>query len=140
MITHETQVRVRYADTDQMGYVYHAKYLEYLEVGRTEMIRHLGLPYAEVEKQGIMMPVADVAIKFRAPAHYDEVLTVKTTVAALPKASFPFRYEIVNEKGKTVLQADLRLAFIDMQRNKPVRVPDFILQAVKNALTLGKIA
>jgi len=134
MITHETTVRVRYADTDQMGYVYHARYLEYLEVGRTDLVRHLGLPYASVEERGILMPVIDISIKYKQPAFYDEVLRVRTTVPEMPRASFPFQYEIFNEKNQLVLTANLRLAFIDKERNRPVRIPDFIRTAIEDTL------
>lgn len=134
MLSHETTVRVRYADTDQMGYVYHARYLEYLEVGRTDMVRHLGVPYASVEERGILMPVIDLSIKYKQPAYYDNVLRIRTTVPGMPRASFPFAYEVFNEKDELVLTAELRLAFIDKERNRPVRVPDFIREAIEEKL------
>ena len=134
MFTSETSVRVRYADTDQMGYVYHARYLEYLEVGRTDLVRQLGLPYAEVEKRGILMPVIDLSIKYKQPAYYDNVLRIRTTVPEMPKASFPFRYEVYNEQNQLILTAELRLAFIDKARQRPVRVPDFIREAIEEQL------
>lgn len=135
MVTHETHVRVRYADTDQMGYVYHARYLEYLEVGRTDLVRHLGLPYAEVEERGILMPVIDISIKYKQPAYYDNLLRVRTTVPEMPRASFPFEYEVFNEKDQLVLTAELRLAFIDKERNRPVRVPEFIREAIEKKIS-----
>ncbi len=134
MLTHETTVRVRYADTDQMGYVYHARYLEYLEVGRTDLVRHIGLPYAEVEEMGILMPVIDLSIRYKQPAYYDNVLRIKTTVPSMPQASFPFEYEVYNEQDQLILTAELRLAFIDKARKRPVRVPDFIREAIVKKL------
>ena len=134
MITHQTEIRVRYADTDQMGFVYYGKYAEYLEVGRTDMVRKIGVPYTEVEERGILMPVADMYIKFLAPAHYDEVLTIHTTIAALPRSSFIFDYIVTKEDGKEALKAQVKLAFVDKKRMRPVRVPDFILEAIQNAL------
>lgn len=131
MIVHETQVRVRYAETDQMGYVYYGQYAAYFEVGRTELIRALGIPYKTVEEGGIMMPVADLQVKFKRPGRYDDLLTIKTIVPELPKASFPTAYEVHNEAGELVVSGSVRLAFIDMARMRPVRVPDFILEAVK---------
>lgn len=135
MLSHETHVRVRYAETDQMGYVYHARYLEYLEVGRTDMVRHLGVPYATVEERGILMPVIDLSIKYKQPAYYDNVLRIRTSVPSMPRASFPFEYEVFNEKDQLILTAELRLAFIDKARNRPVRVPDFIREAIEEKMS-----
>lgn len=133
MLVHESHIRVRYADTDQMGYVYHARYLEYLEVGRTSMVRDLGIPYAEVEARGILMPVAELSVQYKAPAYYDELLRVRTRVAEIPRASFRFDYEILKPDDTLVLTAQVRLAFIDKNRNRPVRVPGFILELVEKA-------
>ena len=131
MLVHETEVRVRYADTDRMGYVYYGKYPEYFEVGRVELIRHLGITYKEIEEQGILMPVADLQIKYHRPAHYDELLRVRTSVTELPKSSFLTTYEIFNPAGQKLVSGLVRLAFVDAQRNRPVRVPGFILAAVQ---------
>ena len=81
MIKHSTQIRVRYADTDQMKVVYHGKFLEYFEVGRTALIRSLGLPYAELESRGILLPVIEAYAKYRKPARYDDLLSVEAVVS-----------------------------------------------------------
>ncbi len=134
MLSHETQIRVRYADTDQMGFVYYGKYAEYLEVGRTDMVRSIGVPYTEVEAKGILMPVSEMYIKFKVPAHYDELLTIQTSVASLPRASFNFDYIVTKENGQVVLEGQVKLAFVDKEKMRPVRVPGFILEAIEAAM------
>ncbi|WNJ18821.1 thioesterase family protein [Pontibacter sp. G13] len=131
MIVHETQVRVRYGETDQMGYVYYGKYAEYFEVGRTELIRSLGLTYKALEESGILMPVADLQIKYRYPAKYDDILTIRTSVPEHPKSSFLTQYEISNEAGQLLVSGSVKLAFVDAARQRPVRAPQSVLDAVK---------
>ena len=131
MISHDTFIRVRYAETDQMGFVYYGKYAEYFEVGRAEMIRHLGFTYKSVEENGIFMPVADLQIKFRKPAHYDDKLCVRTTVPEFPRASFLTEYEIFNEAEELLVSGMVRLAFFDRERLRPVRLPEFIKIAME---------
>ncbi|MEM7658510.1 MAG: thioesterase family protein [Bacteroidota bacterium] len=131
MIVHETSVRVRYADTDQMGYVYYGKYPEYFEVGRVEMLRFIGISYREVEEKGILMPVADLEIKYHFPAYYDELLTVKTMIPELPRSSFLTTYELFNPQGQKLVSGMVRLAFFDRERQRPVRVPAYLLELVQ---------
>lgn len=135
MITRETQIRVRYADTDQMGYVYYGKYPEYFEVGRVELIRSLGMTYKSVEEKGIIMPVADLQIKYHRPGRYDELLTVRTSLPEKPRSSFLTTYEVLNEAGQLLATGTVRLAFIDIARNRPVRAPEYIRQAVESSWT-----
>ena len=135
MITHETHIRVRYADTDQMGYVYYGKYAEYFEVGRVELIRSLGMTYKSVEEGGIIMPVVDLHIQYQRPAHYDELLRVRTTIPEIPRSSFLTTYEVFNEAGQLLVSGAVKLAFIDTARNRPVRAPEYIRQAVETHWT-----
>lgn len=130
MISHETQVRVRYGETDQMGYVYYGKYAEYFEVGRVELIRSMGLSYKAIEEQGIWMPVADFSIKYHRPGRYDDLLTVKTILKELPRSSFLTHYEVTNEEGQLIVTGQVKLAFFHAEKMIPVRVPSFILDAV----------
>ncbi|MEM7371245.1 MAG: thioesterase family protein [Bacteroidota bacterium] len=132
MIVHDTQLRVRYGETDQMGFVYYGKYAEYFEVGRVELIRKLGITYKFVEEQGILMPVADLAIKYHRPARYDDLLTIRTTLPELPRSSFLTEYVIFNEAGEKLVSGKVRLAFFEPSSQRPIRVPDFILAAVTN--------
>ncbi|GAB4406190.1 MAG: thioesterase family protein [Bacteroidia bacterium] len=130
MIVNETQVRVRYGETDQMGYVYYGKYAEYFEVGRVEVIRSLGISYKSIEERGVLMPVAELQVQYRRPARYDDLLTIRTTIPELPRSSFLTQYEIHNEAGELLVTGQVRLAFVDKVRQRPIRVPDFVLEAV----------
>ena len=98
----ETKLRVRYAETDQMGYCYYGNYAQYLELGRVEALRSLGFPYKDLEEQGIMLPVLDFHIKYLAPAKYDDLLTVKTIISEIAGTRIFFEYEIVNEESKQI--------------------------------------
>ncbi|TAE51436.1 MAG: acyl-CoA thioesterase [Bacteroidetes bacterium] len=131
MIIFDTQVRVRYGETDQMGYVYYGKYAEYFEVGRTELIRSLGIPYRVVETKGIMMPVADLEVHYKKAARYDDLLTIRTIVREIPRSSFMTEYEVYNESGELLVTGLVKLAFVNIARMMPVRAPDFILEAVQ---------
>src|SRR3989339_252171 len=94
MITNAAEIRVRYADTDKMQFVYNGKYLEYFEVGRTELLRSLGLPYSVVENNGYQLPVIEASVKYKSPAHYDDLLEIETVVAELPNPKFRIHYVI----------------------------------------------
>ena len=131
MIFHRTQVRVRYGETDQMGFVYYGKYAEYFEVGRVELIRSMGFTYKEVEAAGILMPVADLRIQYRKPALYDDLLTVQTCVPEIPRSSFLTTYKIHNQKHELLVTGEVKLAFFNKEKNRPVRVPAFILEAIE---------
>ena len=127
-----TNYRVTYADTDQMGVVYYGNYGRLLEIGRTEMIRELGLPYNELEKSGIVMPVYSVESKYRNVLKYDELVTIETTVKDLPSARIEFFYRIFNEAGELVHVAKAVLVFKDMATNKVVRAPEKLLKAIQS--------
>ena len=107
MYTSETTVRVRYAETDQMDVVYHGNYATYFEVGRVESIRQLGISYKSLEEMGIIMPVVEWHAKFLRPAHYDDLLTVRTMLRSLPTDHrIVFEQEVYNEKGKLLMLSD----------------------------------
>lgn len=127
MFIFETKVRVRYAETDQMGYVYYGNYAAYYEVGRVEMLRSLGLSYKALEAGGIMMPVLEMCSKFLKPAKYDEEITVKIYLREKPGIRIRFEYELFNEDGALINTAETKLVFVDMKRNKPCKPPiDFM--------------
>jgi len=94
MFSHETKIRVRYAETDKMGYVYYGHYATYYEIGRVETFRKLGLSYKKLEESGVMMPVLDLKIKFIKPAKYDDLLIIRTVIRKLPTVRIHFEYEI----------------------------------------------
>ncbi|UII28751.1 acyl-CoA thioesterase [Fulvivirga maritima] len=124
MFEHSTTVRVRYAETDQMGYVYYGNYATYYEVGRVECLRSLGLSYKELEDQGVMMPVLECHSKYIAPGKYDEQLTIKTTIRQKPTARITFHYEISNESGKLIHEGETTLVFVNMESGRPCRMPE----------------
>ena len=117
------QVRVRYAETDQMGYVYYGNYATYYEVARVEALRTLGLSYKELEAKGIMMPVLENRSRFLLPGKYDELLTVKVTIPTMPAVKIIFKYDITNEQDQLIHEGETTLAFINMANGRPVRMP-----------------
>ena len=122
-ISHVAEIRVNYFDTDQMGVVWHGNYIKYFEMAREELFRTLGLPYAEVEKAGIMMPIVDVAVEYKFPARYDEILHVETRVAEPPRSRIRVDYVITNEAGQVNVVGHTTLAFIDAATRRPCRPP-----------------
>ncbi|WP_196886726.1 acyl-CoA thioesterase [Aureivirga sp. CE67] len=132
MITHQTQIRVRYGETDQMSYVYYGNYAEYFETGRIEWLRNIGISYKAMEESGVMLPVLDLNVKYLKPARYDDLLTVKTTLEKLPTAKIVFQYEIFNENEELLTTGSTTLVFIDMKKNRPIKAPNYFLNKVKN--------
>jgi acyl-CoA thioester hydrolase len=115
-----THYRPIYADTDAMGIVYHANYLRFFEMGRTEFLREIGFPYKRLDSdEGVMLPLADVSIKYKKPALYDELLEIRTTIAELKNASVTMAYEIYNEKGELLTTGKTRHAVTD-ENIKPI--------------------
>ncbi len=131
MYTHIHHIRVRYADTDQMGYVYYGTYAQYYEEARSEAIRALGFPYKELEQQGIMLPVTRMNIKFIAPAYYDEMITIRTMIEELPDRFILFRYEIYNEAAKLINEGETQLVFVDAASRRMLRAPEAVRQKLK---------
>ena len=128
----EIQIRVRYGETDQMGVVYHGNYALYLEMGRIEWLRKLGISYRSMEENGIMLPVVSLNINYKKSAVYDDVIIVKTQLKNIPTAKIEFEYEITNEKGEILTLASTILVFIDKKTNRPMKAPQYILDAVNN--------
>jgi acyl-CoA thioester hydrolase len=131
MYTTETNIRVRYGETDQMGYAYYANYALYFEVGRTEMLRSLGFTYREWEEKGILLPVKSLSIDYISPARYDDLLTIRTTVIELPSARITFGYEVLNEKKQLICTGRTVLVFVDAASRRPSRPPESFLAILK---------
>ena len=131
MYVSETTVRVRYAETDKMGYVYYGNYPQYYEVGRVEALRQLGMSYKEMEDSGIMLPVYTCNLKYIKPALYDDLLLIKTTIKEIPRARITFDYEIYNQNNELLNEGSATLVFIDMKTNKPRPAPDSFLEKIK---------
>ncbi|MEJ5261991.1 MAG: thioesterase family protein [Ignavibacterium sp.] len=129
MLKHYSYVRVRYADTDQMKYAYNGKYFEYFEVGRTEMMREVGLPYKLIEENGYFMPVIETKITFHS---HDELLEIETRVEQLPTSKVHIDH-IVKAKERDVVVATgyVELAFLNAQTYKPTRAPKFFIDAIQ---------
>jgi acyl-CoA thioester hydrolase len=126
MFQSTTKVRVRYAETDQMGYCYYGNYAQYYEVARVETLRSLGISYKNLEAQGYLLPVSDFSIKYILPAFYDEELSVKCIIYELTNFKIKFKYEIHNTNGDLLNFGSTTLVFVDKQTKKPVNCPDFI--------------
>ena len=126
MFQSTTKVRVRYAETDQMGYCYYGNYAQYYEVARVEALRSLGISYKNLEAQGYLLPVSDFSIKYILPAFYDEELSEKCTINELTNFKIKFKYEIHNTNGDLLNFGITTLVFVDKQTKKPVNCPDFL--------------
>ena len=126
-------LRTRYAETDQMGVVYYGNYPQYLEIGRVEWLRAIGLTYKEMEAEGIMMPVVSLQIQYKKPALYDELITIRTKLKDLPSTKIEFDYEILNEKGELLSTANTILVFVDAKTFRPVRCPEKVLVLIRGA-------
>jgi acyl-CoA thioester hydrolase len=131
MYTHTTKIRVRYGETDQMGYMYYGNYAEFYEVGRVEMLRSLGMSYQEMEDSGIMMPVLELKCKYIKPAKYDQEITVKVIIDKMPGIRIHFRYELYNEAEELINLGETTLVFVDMEKNKPCLPPEQFLNKMK---------
>ncbi|MEI6184599.1 MAG: thioesterase family protein [Bacteroidota bacterium] len=124
MYQYTTQIRVRYAETDQMGVVYYGNYAQYFEVGRVETIRSLGMSYKALEDMGVMLPVVEMNIKYLRPAQYDDVLNIQSTIKELPdKHIIQFHQDIYNEAGKMITSGVVLLYFLDKESRKRVNIP-----------------
>lgn len=120
-----TQVRVRYAETDQMNVVYYGNYAQYFEVGRVECIRQLGYTYKDMEASGVMMPVIELNIKYLRPATYDDLITIKTQIRELPHDHrIEFFQEVYNEQGKMLTSGKVQLYFLEMKTWKKTKMPE----------------
>lgn len=135
MIQHEVQIRVRYAETDQMGYVYYGNYASYFEVARVETFRHFGVSYKAMEDSGVLMPVLEYKTKYVQPAKYDDLLTIKVSIKDMPGVRIKFDYEVYNEQGTLLNLGETTLVFIDSTTSKPTKAPaDFMEIMEKNFL------
>lgn len=134
MREYEFKVRVRYAETDQMGVVYHGNYAQYFEMGHVEWLRNLGVSYKWMEENGIMLPVVSLSMNYKKPARYDDLIRVKTIFKSQTSVKIEFDYEIYNEKDELLTIGNSVLVFVDMKTGRPTLPPDYI---VEKLLTLA---
>jgi acyl-CoA thioester hydrolase len=127
---HQSFVRVRYAETDQMGFVYYGHYATYFEVARVEAMKALGISYRSLEEAGILMPVTAYSIQYKKPGRYDELLRIETRIDTLPSLRIRFQYTTFNENNELLNQAETELVFIDKVKNRPVKAPTSLLEAL----------
>ena len=131
MLIHSTKIRVRYGETDQMGYMYYGNYAQFYEVGRVELLRSLGMTYESMEASGIMMPVLELKCKYLKPALYDQEITVKVIIEKMPGIRIHFNYELYNEHEELINIGETTLVFVDMVKNKPCHPSQEFLNKVK---------
>ncbi len=125
------QLRSRYGETDQMGYVYYGRYLEYFEVARTEMIRSLGMPYTALEEEGIMLPVVHTEVDYKSPIYYDELMNVKVHLFTVPTVKLETYYEVFTDRSeKAHALGRVTLCFMKEENRKPCRAPEHFLESL----------
>ncbi len=127
----EIEIRIRYGETDQMGVVYHGNYAQYLEMGRIEWLRTLGVSYKKMEEEGVMLPVLSLNLNFKKSACYDDVIKVKTQLKKMPAARIEFDYEITNEQGEILTTANTVLVFVNMKTGRPIKCPEYLLDKLQ---------
>lgn len=125
MIISETEIQVRYAETDQMGVVYHANYLVWLELGRTKLIEDLGFKYADMENEGILSPVIDIEISYKMPVRYGETAIVKTWIEEYDGLRVTYNYEVLTEKGELSVIAKSQHVCVKKESFRPVSIRKF---------------
>jgi len=125
-----TEIRVRYGETDQMGFVYYGNYALYLEQGRTDWLRKMGFSYKELEAQNILLPVTQFSINYHAPGRYDDLLLIETTLVKMPGVKIQFSYAIFNEDQKQLITAETTLAFVDKNSMKITPAPEYLIEAI----------
>jgi acyl-CoA thioester hydrolase len=128
-------IRVRYADTDQMGYVYYGNYGRFYEIGRVEALRSIGFSYREMEESGTMMPVYENYSRYLQPARYDDELSIKVIIAELPAARVVFRYEIRNQDNTLLNTGETTLVFLNRETNRPTRAPKGLIEKLQGYFT-----
>ena len=131
MYQFETNIRVRYAETDQMGFVYYGNYATYYEVTRVEALRALGISYKILEGNGVLMPVLENWSKYIRPAKYDDLLTIKLFLKEMPAMRITFEYEVFNEEKKLINLGSTILVFLDKNSGKPIPIPGVVLDVLK---------
>jgi len=132
MYQFEFYKRVRYAETDKMGFLYYGHYAKYYEIGRVEALRDLGLSYRKMEDEmGLLLPVLSLECRYKIPAYYDENIKIVTILKDLPLKMFTFSHELINPKGQVINTAIVKLFCMDMKTNKRVNPPDILIEKLR---------
>jgi acyl-CoA thioester hydrolase len=130
ILKNETFLRVRYSETDQMGYSYYGNYAQYCEVGRVEALREIGMSYKELEDKGVMLPVSEFTIKYKRPAKYDDLIKIVTYVKAVNGPKIIFEYELFNEEDKLLVEAMTTLVFVSKNTMRPIAPPAYFMELI----------
>ena len=125
-LNHVTEVRVRYGETDQMGFCYYGNYAQFLEVARVELLRSKGITYKTLESEGILLPVRAFSIKYIAPSRYDDLLRIETEIIKIQSSRIEFSYVIRDQNSTLIATANTELVFVDYQSMKPIKTPSKI--------------
>ena len=136
MYSFETKLRVRYGETDQMGYAYYGVYAQYYEVGRVELLRSLGISYKEIEEMGFALPVVNFTIQYKSPALYDDEITIRTMIKEKPAVKMVFYYDTFNDLGDLLNTGEVVLVFVSKQTRKPCSAPEIIMNKFKDISVL----
>ena len=128
---HISTLRVRYGETDQMGYCYYGNYAQYFEVGRVEAMREVGMSYKSLEEKGVMLPVSDFKVKYKSPAKYDDLLLITTKIVEIRGARIIFEYTIYNENQELVSEAETTLVFVSKETMRPISPPNEFISVVE---------
>ncbi len=129
---HTATLRVRYGETDQMGYCYYGNYAQYFEVGRVEAMRKVGMSYKSLEEKGVMLPVSEFKVNYKFPAKYDDLLSINTKIIRLTGARILFHYIIHNENGQLIAEAETTLVFVSKETMRPIAPPKAFIEALSD--------
>ena len=127
---HISSLRVRYGETDQMGYCYYGNYAQYFEVGRVEALREVGMSYKSLEENGVMLPVSDFHVSYKSPAKYDDLLLIHTSIIEIKGARIVFKYRILNEEKVLIAEAETTLVFVSKETMRPISPPELFLSVI----------
>jgi acyl-CoA thioester hydrolase len=140
MIKHVSDIRVRYADTDQMRFVYYGKFFEYFEQGRSDLLRSIGLPYTHIEEMGMLLPVIEAHASFKQTAHYDDLLHITTILRDVPVARVRLDYEVYKDGDKNLLADGYTIhTFVNAKTGKPTRAPAQFLEVVERGMNVKSV-
>jgi acyl-CoA thioester hydrolase len=127
MIENNTTFKIRYSETDQMGYAHHGNYAQYFEIGRLELLHELGISYKKMEDEGLILPVYSINTRFIQPAKFDDTVRLRTLLKEIPGARITFEYEIYNTENKKISTGETVLVFVDTKKNRPIKIPKDLL-------------
>lgn len=130
MIENKIPLKIRYSETDQMGYAHHGNYAQYFEIGRIALLNDLGISYKKMEEEGIILPVYSLNTRFLKPAKFDDSLILRTILKEIPSVRITFEYEIYNSNQEKISFGETVLVFVDTKKNRPIKIPQELLSKI----------